>query len=111
MIRDRPLTEAGGKGLFTKEIEEALARRAIDLAVHSAKDMPTELPAGLSIAAVLPREDPRDGFISRKAATLRALPVGAVVGTASLRRQALGQPAAPRPTGGDFRGDREERLR
>jgi hydroxymethylbilane synthase len=88
-IRDRPLAEAGGKGLFTKEIEEALLAGAVDLAVHSAKDMPTVLPAGLMIAAVLPREDPRDVFISRKARSLRELPAGAVVGTASLRRQAL----------------------
>jgi hydroxymethylbilane synthase len=88
-IRDRPLAELGGKGLFTKEIEEALAAGAIDLAVHSAKDMPTVLPAGLAIAAVLEREDARDVFISRKAATLRELALGAVVGTASLRRQAL----------------------
>ena len=68
MIRDRPLSEVGGKGLFTKEIEEALLAGRIDLAVHSAKDMPTVLPAGLAIVAVLPREDPRDAFISRKAA-------------------------------------------
>ena len=64
MIRDRPLAEVGGKGLFTKEIEEALPPARIDLAVHSAKDMPTVLPAGLAIAAVLPREDARDVFIS-----------------------------------------------
>ena len=88
MIQDRPLAEAGGKGLFTKEIEEALAAGAIDVAVHSAKDMPTLLPVGLAIAACLPREDARDAFISRKAATLAALKPGAVVGTASLRRQA-----------------------
>ena len=88
-IRDRPLAELGGKGLFTKEIEEALAAGAIDLAVHSAKDMPTVLPAGLAIAAVLEREDARDVFISRKAGTLRELASGAVIGTASLRRQAL----------------------
>ena len=65
MIRDRPLAEVGGKGLFTKEIEDALLAGRIDLAVHSAKDMPTVLPAGLAIVAVLPREDPRDAFISR----------------------------------------------
>jgi hydroxymethylbilane synthase len=88
MIQDRPLAEAGGKGLFTKEIEEALGDGRVDVAVHSAKDMPTVLPAGLAIAACLPREDARDVFISRKANTLAALPPGAVVGTASLRRQA-----------------------
>jgi hydroxymethylbilane synthase len=88
-IQDRPLSEAGGKGLFTKEIEEALLARTIDLAVHSAKDMPTALPEGLMLAACLPREDVRDAFISRKAAHLRDLPRGAVVGTASLRRQAM----------------------
>src|SRR4051812_39417406 len=88
-IQDRPLSEAGGKGLFTKEIEEALLGRTIDLAVHSAKDMPTVLPDGLMLAACLPREDVRDVFISRKAASLRELPQGAVVGTASLRRQAM----------------------
>ena len=85
MIRDRPLAEAGGKGLFTKEIEEALLAGDVDLAVHSAKDMPTVLPARLTIAAVLPREDPRDVFISRKAQTLRALAPGSTVGTESLR--------------------------
>ena len=89
MVRDRPLAEIGGKGLFTKEIEEALLAGAIDIAVHSAKDMPTVLPDGLAIAAVLPREDARDVFISRKAKTLRDLPAGARIGTASLRRQAL----------------------
>jgi hydroxymethylbilane synthase len=111
MIRDRPLTEAGGKGLFTKEIEEALVRGAVDLAVHSAKDMPTELPAGLVIAAVLPREDPRDVFISRKAATLRELPRGAVLGTASLRRQALVKHLRPDLSVVTFRGNVETRLR
>src|ERR1700736_2097326 len=73
-IQDRPLAEIGGKGLFTKEIEEALAGKAIDVAVHSAKDMPTVLPEGLVLAAVLPREDARDAFISRRAASLQALP-------------------------------------
>jgi len=88
-IQDRPLVDLGGKGLFTKEIEQALLDGAIDLAVHSAKDIPAELPAGLVLAACLPREDARDAFISRKAATLAALAPGAVVGTASPRRQAL----------------------
>src|SRR3954468_122752 len=88
-IQDRPLAEAGGKGVFTKEIEEALLAGMIDLAVHSAKDMPTVLPDGLLLAACLPREDARDAFISRKAASLHELPHGAVVGTASLRRQAM----------------------
>jgi len=89
MIQDRPLAEAGGKGLFTKEIEEALKSGAIDLAVHSSKDMPTLLPAGLVLSGFLPREDARDAFISRSAKSLHELRNGAVVGTASLRRQAL----------------------
>src|SRR5579862_4375129 len=88
-IQDRTLAQAGGKGLFTKEIEEALLAGAIDLAVHSAKDMPTVLPDGLAIAAVLPREDPRDVLISRVAKSFQDLRAGAVVGTASLRRQAI----------------------
>src|SRR5262249_42594739 len=86
IIRDRPLAEAGGKGLFTKEIEEALSAGAIDLAVHSAKDMPTILPPGLVIAAVRPREDARDVFISPKAQTLAELPAGATRRTPSPRR-------------------------
>ena len=89
MIQDRPLAEAGGKGLFTKEIEEALKSGAIDLAVHSSKDMPTLLPAGLVLSGFLPREDARDAFISRNAKSLHELRNGAIVGTASLRRQAL----------------------
>jgi len=88
-IQDRTLAEAGGKGLFTKEIEEALIAGAVDLAVHSMKDMPTWLPDGLEMACYLPREDPRDAFFARGPATgLSDLPAGAVVGTASLRRQA-----------------------
>jgi hydroxymethylbilane synthase len=75
--------------LFTKEIEQALLGNAIDLAVHSAKDVPAVLPDGLVLTACLPREDPRDAFISRKAKTLAGLPAGAVVGTASPRRQAM----------------------
>jgi hydroxymethylbilane synthase len=88
-IQDRPLSEAGGKGLFTKEIEEALLDNRIDCAVHSMKDMPTVLPEGLAITCLLPREDPRDAFFSTKAKTLDELPARAVVGTSSLRRQAI----------------------
>ncbi len=110
-VRDRPLSEIGGKGLFTKEIEEALAAGMVDVAVHSAKDMPTVLPPGLMIAAVLPREDARDVFISRKATTLRGLPAGAVVGTASLRRQALVKRMRPDLEVVSFRGNVETRLR
>ncbi|HYP10436.1 MAG TPA: hydroxymethylbilane synthase, partial [Xanthobacteraceae bacterium] len=69
-IQDRPLADAGGKGLFTKEIEEALLSGAIDFAVHSSKDIPAVLPAGLTLAAFLPREDPRDALVSSKAKTL-----------------------------------------
>jgi hydroxymethylbilane synthase len=110
-IQDRPLSEAGGKGLFTKEIEEALLGRAIDLAVHSAKDMPTVLPDGLMLAACLPREDVRDAFISRKAASLRDLRQGAVVGTASLRRQAQVRRLRPDLSTVVLRGNVETRLR
>jgi len=110
-IQDRPLAEAGGKGLFVKEIEEALLAGAIDLAVHSAKDMPTLLPDGLMLAACLPREDVRDAFISRKAASLRELPHGAVVGTASLRRQAMVRRLRPDVTVVPLRGNVETRLR
>jgi hydroxymethylbilane synthase len=87
-IQDRTLIEAGGKGLFTKELDEALFDRRIDLAVHSLKDLPTRLPDGIVLACVPEREDPRDAFLSLKAKTLADLPAGAVVGTASLRRQA-----------------------
>ena len=87
-VQDRRLAEIGGKGLFTKEIEEALFAGRIDLAVHSLKDVETWLPHGLEIACVLARDDPRDAFLSAKAASLAGLPEGASVGTASLRRQA-----------------------
>jgi hydroxymethylbilane synthase len=87
-IQDRRLMEIGGKGLFTKEIEEALTDGRIDCAVHSLKDMPALLPDGLCIAAVPEREDVRDAFLSRGAQRLEDLPQGAVLGTASLRRQA-----------------------
>jgi hydroxymethylbilane synthase len=87
-VQDRRLAEIGGKGLFTKEIEEALFAGRIDLAVHSLKDVETWLPDGLEIACVLARDDPRDALLSAKAASLAALPKGARIGTASLRRQA-----------------------
>jgi hydroxymethylbilane synthase len=111
IIQDRTLAEAGGKGLFTKEIEEALHANAIDVAVHSAKDMPTVLPDGLTIAAVLPREDARDVFISRVAKTLQELRAGAVVGTASLRRQAIVKRLRPDLEVVPIRGNVETRLR
>ncbi|WP_293907700.1 hydroxymethylbilane synthase [Phenylobacterium sp.] len=87
-IQDRRLLEIGGKGLFTKEIEEALLDGRIDCAIHSMKDMPSVLPDGLCVAAIPVREDPRDAFLSREAVTLEDLPQGARLGTASLRRQA-----------------------
>ena len=87
-IQDRRLLEVGGKGLFTKEIEEALLDGRIDCAIHSLKDMPVEMLPGLVIAAVPVREDPRDAFLSQNAADIAALPQGARLGTASLRRQA-----------------------
>jgi hydroxymethylbilane synthase len=111
IIQDRPLTEAGGKGVFTKEIEEALLAGAIDLAVHSAKDLPAILPKGLVLAAFLPREDARDAFISRAATNLADLRHGAVVGTASPRRQALVKRLRPDLTVVPLRGNVETRLR
>jgi hydroxymethylbilane synthase len=109
-IQDRKLSEIGGKGLFTKEIEEALIDGRIDLAVHSMKDVPTWLPDGLEISAILPREDPRDAFFSPHGATLAALPPGAVVGTASLRRQAQVLRARPDLTVVPLRGNVQTRL-
>ena len=92
---DRALREAGGKGLFTKELDDALFDGRIDVAVHSAKDMPTKLPIGLKIAGFLPREDARDALISRHAGGFGGLPKGASIGTASLRRGALLLAARP----------------
>jgi hydroxymethylbilane synthase len=110
-IQERPLSEVGGKGLFTKELEEALLANEIDLAVHSTKDMQTVLPPGLSIAAVLPREDVRDAFISIKYPTLAGLPNGAKVGTSSLRRQAQVKRLRPDLRTVEFRGNVETRLK
>lgn len=109
-ITDRPLADIGGKGLFAKELEEALFDGRIDVAVHSAKDLPSLLPDGLQIAATLPRADARDAFLSPKAATIGDLPRGSVIGTSSVRRQA--QLLAKRP---DlkivmFRGNVDTRL-
>ena len=87
-IQDAPLAKIGGKGLFVKEIEEALIQRKIDLAVHSIKDVPTEFPEGLHLAAITKREDPRDVLISKDGILLKDLPRGARIGTSSLRRQA-----------------------
>jgi len=111
IIQDRPLTEEGGKGLFTKEIEEALLEKRVDLAVHSAKDMPTFSQLGLMLAACLEREDPRDVFISRNAASFAELPRGATLGTASLRRQAIAKRLRPDLKVTPLRGNVETRLR
>ncbi|MET0868137.1 MAG: hydroxymethylbilane synthase [Pseudorhodoplanes sp.] len=110
-IQDRPLSEAGGKGLFTKEIEEALLANAVDIAVHSSKDLPTLLPDGLELIACLEREDVRDAFISPRANSIAQLPMGAKIGTASLRRQALMKRVRPDLQVEVFRGNVETRLR
>ncbi len=110
-IQDRPLSEAGGKGLFTKEIEQALLDGAIDLAVHSSKDMPTLLPDGLILGAFLEREDVRDALIGGTAPTLEALSDGATVGSSSLRRQALIRRLRPDISVVMFRGNVQTRLK
>ena len=109
-VQDRSLAEEGGKGLFTKEIEEALLDKRVDLAVHSAKDMQTILPQGLALLACLEREDPRDVFISRKAHSLGELPPGATLGTASPRRQAIAKRLRPDLRVSPLRGNVETRL-
>lgn len=110
-IQDRPLAEVGGKGLFTKEIEEAMLDGRVDFSVNSSKDMPTVLPDGLGLTTFLPREDVRDAFISRNAATLSDLPKGAVVGSSSLRRQAIIKRLRPDLEVIMFRGNVETRLK
>jgi len=110
-IKDKPLRDFGGKGLFTKEIDEALLGGDVDLAVHSMKDLETDLPAGISIAAVLPRADVRDAFVSGRAPTLAELPPGAVVGTSSLRRSAQLRRLRPDLRVVDLRGNVETRLK
>ena len=111
VIQDRPLTDAGGKGLFTKEIDAALIAGAIDAAVHSAKDLPSITPDSIEICAYLPREDVRDTLISSLADTLEGLPHGATFGAASLRRQAQALRLRPDLTPTLLRGNVETRLR
>ncbi|MCQ0092202.1 hydroxymethylbilane synthase [Roseovarius sp. M141] len=110
-IIDRPLKEIGGKGLFTREIEDALLSGGIDIAVHSMKDMPTLQPAGLLLDTYLPREDVRDGFVSPHYAQLADLPEGAKVGTSSLRRRAQVLVAYPHLEVVEFRGNVQTRLK
>lgn len=105
-----PLSRVGGKGLFIKEIEEALQAEQVDLAVHSMKDVPTEIAAGLTIAAILEREDPSDALISRRGIKLDALPAGARIGTSSLRRQAQLLRYRPDLTVIPLRGNLDTRL-
>ena len=109
-LKDKPLRDFGGKGLFTKEIDEALFDGAVDLAVHSMKALPTDLPPGINIGAVLPRADVRDAFISQKAPSLAELPPGSIVGTSSLRRGAQLKRLRPDLRIVDFRGNVETRL-
>ena len=110
-IIDRPLKEIGGKGLFTREIEDALAGGQIDIAVHSMKDMPTIQPEDLVIDCLLPREDVRDAFVSPQFESIAAMPAGAVVGTSSLRRRAQLANRRPDLAIVEFRGNVQTRLR
>ena len=109
-VRDRPLSEIGGKGLFTKELEEALYAGRIDLAVHSMKDVPAHMPEGLGLGAILPREDVRDAFISFAAKDLRSLPQGARLGSSSVRRTAQALRLRPDLKPAPFRGNVQTRL-
>ena len=110
-ITDVALAKVGTKGMFTKEIEEALAEGRVDLAVHSLKDLPTEVPPGFELAAITKRENPRDVFLSRKYDSLAALPQGARVGTSSLRRQAQIKAIRPDLEIYPLRGNVDTRLR
>ncbi len=110
-ILDRSLSKVGGKGLFVKELEVALEEGAADLAVHSLKDVPMELPVGFSLACVMEREDPRDAWVSSRYATLEDLPQGAVVGTSSLRRMALLRALRPDLKIEALRGNLDTRLK
>ncbi len=110
-ILNQPLAEIGGKGLFTLEIEQALEAETIDLAVHSMKDMPAQLPPSLAFAAVLPREDARDAFVSLSAKSLLDLPESAVLGSSSVRRNAQALRIRPDLTSVQFRGNVQTRMR
>lgn len=110
-VLDRPLAEIGGKGLFTKELEDALLNGEIDLAVHSMKDMQTLLPDGLILSATLPREDVRDAFVSLKYKSLDEVPAGSTVGSSSLRRQAQLLNVRPDLNVAGFRGNVQTRLK
>ena len=110
-ILDRSLSKVGGKGLFVKELETALEDGKADLAVHSLKDVPMELPPGFELACVMEREDPRDAWVSPKYATLQDLPQGATVGTSSLRRMALLRALRPDLKIEPLRGNLDTRLR
>jgi hydroxymethylbilane synthase len=109
-ILDRTLSKVGGKGLFVKELETALADGRADLAVHSLKDVPMELPDGFTLTAVMEREDPRDAFVSNDYASLSALPAGSVVGTSSLRREAMLRARYPQLVVRPLRGNLDTRL-
>lgn len=110
-VQDRPLSEIGGKGLFTKEIEEALIAKRIDIAVHSMKDAPTYRQPGLALMTYLPREDVRDAFICPNAASIDDLPEGAVVGSSSLRRRAQVLARRPDLKMVEFRGNVQTRMK
>ncbi|MCL2076074.1 MAG: hydroxymethylbilane synthase [Betaproteobacteria bacterium] len=110
-ILDRPLAEIGGKGLFIKELEHAMLERVADLAVHSMKDMPMEMPTGFTLAAISTRENPLDAFLSPRYSSLASLPAGAVVGTSSLRREAMLRRRYPHITVKSLRGNLDTRLK
>ena len=109
-ILDRTLSKVGGKGLFVKELEQALAEGRADLAVHSLKDVPMELPEGFALTAVMEREDPRDAFVSNDYDSLAALPPGSVVGTSSLRRESMIRARYPHLDVKPLRGNLDTRL-
>ncbi len=109
-LLDAPLAKIGGKGLFVKELEQAILEQRADVAVHSMKDVPVELPVGLHIACVLPREDPRDCFLARNGGGLAALPPGAILGTSSLRRRSQLRALRPDVELRDLRGNVNTRL-